>query len=187
MAGGVLMTIGNLMLVIPGPFRAVLRRPGVIVLGVGCSSPTSRPWSRMLYPKAAAGAMPASTIFYMGINLGAFIGPLIAGWLALKYGWRIRLLAGGRRHAARARAVLAVAKPAPRPRGMRRTGRTAARASVATGWCSALRLRCSRSAAFLLQLSGHRRRNPAPLAKAGRVRPGRHGAAYFLYLFFGAG
>jgi POT family proton-dependent oligopeptide transporter len=29
----------------------------------------------------------------MGINLGAFIGPLIAGWLAHRYGWRIGFLA----------------------------------------------------------------------------------------------
>ena len=29
----------------------------------------------------------------MGINLGAFIGPLIAGWLAQRYGWRIGFLA----------------------------------------------------------------------------------------------
>ena len=33
------------------------------------------------------------SIFYMGINLGAFIGPLIAGWLALRYGWRMGFLA----------------------------------------------------------------------------------------------
>jgi len=28
------------------------------------------------------------SIFYMGINIGAFIGPLVTGWLAVEYGWR---------------------------------------------------------------------------------------------------
>jgi POT family proton-dependent oligopeptide transporter len=35
------------------------------------------------------------SIFYMGINLGAFIGPLIAGWLAQRVDWHIGFASAG--------------------------------------------------------------------------------------------
>ena len=46
-----------------------------------------------LYPEGGGRRDAGFTIFYMGINLGAFIGPLIAGWLAQRYGWRVGFLA----------------------------------------------------------------------------------------------
>ncbi len=38
------------------------------------------------------------SIFYMGINLGAFIGPLIAGYLAQRVDWHLGFACGRRRH-----------------------------------------------------------------------------------------
>ena len=35
------------------------------------------------------------TIFYMGINLGAFIAPIACGWLRVKYGWSVGFGAAG--------------------------------------------------------------------------------------------
>ena len=35
------------------------------------------------------------SIFYMGINLGAFMGPLVAGWLAQKVDWHLGFAAAG--------------------------------------------------------------------------------------------
>jgi POT family proton-dependent oligopeptide transporter len=35
------------------------------------------------------------SIFYMGINLGAFMGPLVAGWLAQKVNWHLGFAAAG--------------------------------------------------------------------------------------------
>lgn len=37
----------------------------------------------------------AFSIFYMGINMGAFLAPLVTGWLALEYGWEWGFLAAG--------------------------------------------------------------------------------------------
>ena len=93
LAGGALMTLGNLMLALPGPPDAVLRGLTVIVLGVGLLKPNISTLVAELYPEGGARRDAGFTIFYMGINLGAFIGPLIAGWLALRYGWRIGFLA----------------------------------------------------------------------------------------------
>lgn len=35
------------------------------------------------------------TIFYMGINLGGFVAPLICGFLQKEYGWHLGFAAGG--------------------------------------------------------------------------------------------
>ena len=42
-------------------------------------------------PKRDAGF----TIFYMGINIGAFIAPLLCGWLGASYGWHYGFGAAG--------------------------------------------------------------------------------------------
>ncbi|WP_370178384.1 peptide MFS transporter [Alteriqipengyuania sp.] len=40
-----------------------------------------------LYPRTDARRDPAYTIFYMGINLGAFLGSLLCGYIGETYGW----------------------------------------------------------------------------------------------------
>jgi len=93
MLGGALMTIGNLMLVVPGPKELFFGGLVVIILGVGLLKPNISTLVADLYPEGGGRRDAGFTIFYMGINLGAFIGPLIAGWLAHRYGWRIGFLA----------------------------------------------------------------------------------------------
>jgi proton-dependent oligopeptide transporter, POT family len=41
-----------------------------------------------LYPRTDVRRDGAYTIFYMGINLGAFLGSLLCGWIGQTYGWR---------------------------------------------------------------------------------------------------
>ncbi|WP_109807777.1 peptide MFS transporter [Sphingosinithalassobacter portus] len=48
-----------------------------------------------LYPKTDVRRDGAYTIFYMGINLGSFIGVLIAGYLGERYGWSYGFGAAG--------------------------------------------------------------------------------------------
>jgi len=93
LAGGTMMTVGNLMLAIPGPPQLFFAGLAVIVLGVGLLKPNISTMVADLYPEGGGRRDAGFTIFYMGINLGAFIGPLIAGWLALRYGWRMGFLA----------------------------------------------------------------------------------------------
>ena len=93
MIGGTLMTIGTLMLTIPGPKQLFFGGLVVIILGVGLLKPNVSTLVADLYPEGGGRRDAGFTIFYMGINLGAFIGPLIAGWLAARYGWRTGFLA----------------------------------------------------------------------------------------------
>jgi len=93
MIGGTLMTIGTLMLAIPGPKQLFFGGLVVIILGVGLLKPNVSTLVADLYPEGGGRRDAGFTIFYMGINLGAFIGPLIAGWLAARYGWRTGFLA----------------------------------------------------------------------------------------------
>jgi POT family proton-dependent oligopeptide transporter len=93
MVGGALMTVGNLMLVIPGPKELFFAGLMVIIAGVGLLKPNVSTLVADLYPEGGGRRDAGFTIFYMGINLGAFIGPLIAGWLAQNYGWRAGFLA----------------------------------------------------------------------------------------------
>ena len=93
MIGGAMMTVGTLMLSIPGPQQLFFGGLLVIILGVGLLKPNVSTLVADLYPEGGGRRDAGFTIFYMGINLGAFIGPLIAGWLAHRYGWRIGFLA----------------------------------------------------------------------------------------------
>jgi POT family proton-dependent oligopeptide transporter len=93
MVGGALMTLGNLMLTIPGPKELFFGGLVVIIMGVGLLKPNVSTLVADLYPEGGGRRDAGFTIFYMGINLGAFIGPLIAGWLAQRYGWRTGFLA----------------------------------------------------------------------------------------------
>ena len=185
MAGGALMTVGNLMLVITGPPALFFAGLAVIILGVGLLKPNISTLVAELYPEGGGRRDAGFTIFYMGINLGAFIGPLIAGWLALQYGWRIGFLAAaigmplGLAQFWLSRGRLGGAGTAPH----RQDGGTGLRRDwiMLAGAVALLGL-----VAFLL-MSGVIAVNPAPLAKgAAYVLVGMAGA-YFLYLFFGAG
>ena len=50
-----------------------------------------------LYPQGDPRRDGAYTIFYMGINLGAFVAPLVCGWLGENpnYGWHYGFGAAG--------------------------------------------------------------------------------------------
>ena len=78
-AGGVFMTVGNLMLATPGPPELFFSGLVVIVLGVGLLKPSISTLVADLYPEGGGRRDAGFTIFYMGINTGAFIGPVDRG------------------------------------------------------------------------------------------------------------
>src|SRR6188472_2410873 len=68
---------------------------GLIVLGTGLLKPNVSTLVGSLYPQGDTRRDAGFSIFYMGINLGAFIGPLIAGYLAQRVNWHIGFASAG--------------------------------------------------------------------------------------------
>src|SRR5690606_16405707 len=58
-----------------------------IIMGVGFLKANISVIVGQLYGQGDARRDPAFTIFYMGINLGAFLGSLIVGYLGQTWGW----------------------------------------------------------------------------------------------------
>jgi POT family proton-dependent oligopeptide transporter len=59
----------------------------VIVIGTGLLKPSASALVAQLYPEGGAGRDAGFTIYYVSVNVGATLGPLIAGLLAERYGW----------------------------------------------------------------------------------------------------
>lgn len=90
--GGVIMAIGQFLLASPALFL-----PGLIclILGNGCFKPNISTQVGALYPQGDPRRDRAFTIFYMGVNLGAFFSPLVCGTLGQLYGWHYGFAAAG--------------------------------------------------------------------------------------------
>jgi proton-dependent oligopeptide transporter, POT family len=84
--GGVLMMAGHLVL---GVESLTFFYAGLILLacGAGLLKPNVSTLVGNLYRDRPELRDQGFNIFYMGINLGAFISPLTVSWLRLHYGW----------------------------------------------------------------------------------------------------
>ena len=92
--GGVIITVGHFLLAFePLPFFY----SGLVclVIGTGFLKPNISTQVGALYRSNDERRDSAFTIFYMGINTGAFIGPLICGWLQIQYGYHYGFAAAG--------------------------------------------------------------------------------------------
>src|SRR5436853_4852713 len=67
----------------------------LIVIGTGLLKPNVSTLVGSLYEPGDKRRDAGFSIFYMGINLGAFIGPLIAGFLAQRVDWHIGFACAG--------------------------------------------------------------------------------------------
>jgi proton-dependent oligopeptide transporter, POT family len=90
--GGVLMAIGQFLLAVESMFLLGLF---VLILGNGCFKLNLATQVGSLYPQGDPRRDRAYTIYYMGVNLGAFIAPLVCGTLGQLYGWRYGFQAAG--------------------------------------------------------------------------------------------
>jgi len=90
--GGVLMAIGHFLMAIESMFLVALC---FLILGNGCFKPNISTQVGSLYPPGDPRRDRAFTIFYMGINLGAFFSPLVCGTLGQVYGWHYGFAAAG--------------------------------------------------------------------------------------------
>jgi POT family proton-dependent oligopeptide transporter len=92
--GGVIIALGNFTLAIPGLLTFYLGLC-LIVIGTGLLKPNVSAIVGGLYPEGGARRDAGFSIFYMGINTGAFVAPLICGWLGEKVNWHYGFLAAG--------------------------------------------------------------------------------------------
>jgi len=67
----------------------------LIVLGTGLLKPNVSTLVGSLYEQGDARRDAGFSLFYMGINLGALFGPLLAGYLAQKVDWHIGFASAG--------------------------------------------------------------------------------------------
>ena len=88
LAGGVAITLGNALLAMSTSPRGFYIGLVVIVLGVGLLKPNASAIVADLYPEGGARLDSGFTVFYIGINVGGFLGPLVTGWAQLHYGAR---------------------------------------------------------------------------------------------------
>ena len=84
--GGILMAIGHFVLAIENNTTFFLAL-SLIIVGNGFFKPNISTFVGSLYEKGDPRKDSGFTIFYMGINIGAWGAPLLCGWLANKYGW----------------------------------------------------------------------------------------------------
>jgi len=90
--GGLLMAIGHFLMAMESTFLIALF---FLILGNGCFKPNISTQVGELYPEGDPRRDGAFTIFYMGINLGAFFSPLVCGTLGQKMGWHYGFAAAG--------------------------------------------------------------------------------------------
>ena len=91
-AGGVLMAIGHFLMAVEQMFFPALM---FLILGNGCFKPNISTQVGALYPPGDPRRDRAFSIFYVGINLGAFLAPLICGTLGEEVGWHYGFAAAG--------------------------------------------------------------------------------------------
>ena len=93
--GGVIIALGHFTMAMPYTvtfYTGML----IIVLGTGLFKPTMSSLVGLLYSKDTSARRDAGfSIFYMGINVGAFIGQILVGYLGENVGWHYGFAAAG--------------------------------------------------------------------------------------------
>jgi POT family proton-dependent oligopeptide transporter len=92
--GGILIAAGHYSLALPANATFYLGLL-LIVLGTGLLKPNISVIVGQLYSQKDARRDAAFSLFYMGINLGAFLGPVITGFLVQEDWFRARLTGWG--------------------------------------------------------------------------------------------
>ena len=94
--GGIIIAAGHFMLALPWS-QTFFAGLGLVVLGTGLLKPNITSMVGQLYPLGDSRRDAGFTIFYMGINLGAALGPMICSTLAenKSLGWHYGFIAAG--------------------------------------------------------------------------------------------
>ena len=90
--GALLMAIGHFLMAVE---QLLLFALLVLILGSGAFKPNISTQVGWLYPPGDQRRDRAYSIFYVGINVGAFLAPLVAGTLGETAGWHYGFAAAG--------------------------------------------------------------------------------------------
>jgi proton-dependent oligopeptide transporter, POT family len=94
MLGAFLMTLGHFTMAFKDE-KIFYLSLGLLILGNGFFKPNISSLVGGLYPEGDPRREGGFTIFYLGINLGAMLAPLLCGWLGETYGWHYGFSAAG--------------------------------------------------------------------------------------------
>jgi POT family proton-dependent oligopeptide transporter len=92
--GGIVIALGNFCLVVPSQVFFYLGLV-LIVTGTGLLKPNVSVMVGQLYGPQDARRDAGFSIFYMGINLGAFLAPLACGYLGQRINWHLGFALAG--------------------------------------------------------------------------------------------
>ncbi|MBI3207977.1 MAG: peptide MFS transporter [Candidatus Solibacter usitatus] len=92
--GAFIMTAGYLLLVVPG-LTAFYCGLLLVIAGTGLLKPNISTIVGQLYAQGDKRRDAGFSIFYMGINMGAFFAPLACGLIARSYSWRAGMAVAG--------------------------------------------------------------------------------------------
>lgn len=84
--GGIIIAGGHIFMGIPREFATWVGL-ALIIIGTGLLKPNVSTMVGELYEKGDERRDAGFSIYYSGINIGAFLGPLVAGWLGQKIAW----------------------------------------------------------------------------------------------------
>ena len=90
--GAILMAIGHFLMAVEQLFLVAL---AALILGNGAFKPNISTQVGGLYPPGDRRRDRAYSIFYVGINVGAFLAPLVCGTLGEQAGWHYGFAAAG--------------------------------------------------------------------------------------------
>lgn len=92
--GGILMALGHFFLTFEHPifFFSSL---ALIIVGNGFFKPNISSFVGKLYNEGDKRRDAGFTIFYMGVNIGGAVAPLLCAWLAELYGWHYGFVLAG--------------------------------------------------------------------------------------------
>jgi len=92
--GGTVIAAGHFTLAIPNIIAFYIGLT-LIVIGTGLLKPNVSAMVGDLYPEGGARRDAGFSIYYMGINVGGFFGPLICGYLGEAVDWHLGFGAAG--------------------------------------------------------------------------------------------
>lgn len=87
--GGILIMLGHIALTVPGSIPMFYVSMVLIVLGTGLLKPNVSSIVGDLYSEKDVRRDGGFSIFYMGINLGGFLAPLVTGTLGMDYNFHL--------------------------------------------------------------------------------------------------